>query len=298
MRRVGVMIPFAETEPQGRARLAALQEGLKLLGWFDGRNLHVDVRWSRNDRELDRKSLAELVALGPAVMVMPSPQASRRLHAINPGIPIVVANATDLVETGLANNLAAPGGFVTGFTLPEFSIGGKWLELLKAVAPGTARVLNIYHPEQAGFLPAVESAAAAFGMQVQRAPVRNATEIKTAIDAFATGPNGGLVVHVHPVTGVNSALIVTLAAKHALPAVYPSRGFIERGGLICYGINGAERWRSAATYVDLILRGARPADLPIQSATKIELVINLRTAKALGLTVPPRLIAGADEVIE
>jgi putative ABC transport system substrate-binding protein len=294
MRRVGVLIPL--NERGARRRVAALQEGLGKLGWIEGRNIQIELRWSGADEELSRQYALELVALAPDVIVLQSTQALRAVRSVNRDVPLVIGNASDLVEMGVVDSLAHPGGNTTGFTFAEFSISSKWLELLKAIAPHLVRVLNVHHPSSAGFRPAIEASAAAFAVQVMAAPVRNSAEIASAIAAFAREPNGGLIMHPHPVIGDD--LIIRLAARHGLPAMYPYVGFVESGGLICYGIDWMERWRSMAGYVDLILRGTRPADLPVQSAAKIELAINLRTAKALELTVPPRLLARADRVIE
>jgi putative tryptophan/tyrosine transport system substrate-binding protein len=217
---------------------------------------------------------------------------------LNPTVPVVAVNTGDLVDLGVVRSLANPDSNFTGFSWPEFSMGAKWLELLKAIAPDVTRVANIYFPTYERFVRVVEASAASFAVQVTACPIRNAAEINSAVESLARERNGGLIVHPHPVTAMNRHALVELAARHALPAIYPFRGFVNSGGLVYYGIDVVQRWRSTAGYIDLILRGARPADLPVQSTSKMELVINLRTAKALGLKVPPRLIAGADEVIE
>jgi putative ABC transport system substrate-binding protein len=297
LRRVGVLVPL--TEGRGRRRVAAFQGELQKLGWAEGRNIQFDVRWTADDAELAGRYALELVALAPDAIVLQSLQAIRALRAATDTMPLVILADVDLVAMGIVDSLAHPGGNVTGFTLAEFSIGGKRLELLKAVAPDVTRALNILPPRFDRYMPAIEASAAKFMVQVTQARVHNAAEITEAIETFGREPNGALIVHPDPVTtGAHPELLIALAAKHRLPAIYPYRGAVQVGGLMSYGFNWNERWRSAAGYVDLILRGARPADLPVQNATKIELVINLKTAKALGLKVPPRLIAGADEVIQ
>jgi putative ABC transport system substrate-binding protein len=306
MRRVGVLAPFTSEAQQ--TRIAAFREELARLGWSEGRNLRVDYRWGGASAEFDEDQARELLALAPEVIVSQSTRALRLLSTANRNLPVVVANAADLVEMGMVESLAHPGGNVTGFILPEFSIAGKWLELLRAIAPRIRRVLNIYYavrvangeranaPER--FVAATKASADPFGIEVLEAPVRNAADITAAIESFARTPNGGLIVHPTPIAVAHRELLIALAARHGLPAMYPNRRSVETGGLISYGINLVERWRSAAGYVDLILRGARAADLPVQSTSRLELAINVKSAQALGLTVPPHLLAGADEVIE
>jgi putative ABC transport system substrate-binding protein len=303
VRRVAILAPY--TGPIAEPRITAFRARLAQLGWSEGRNLQIDHRWGLGEDLLSQYAL-ELVALAPDVIITQTLGALRRVQSVNRSIPVVVATAADLVEVGAAESLAHPGGNVTGFGLPEFAIGGKWLELLRAVAPGVGRILYLYYrpaggwsssgrSPQEGYMAAIRESSPA--VQVIRGPTPDAAGIADVIEAFAREPNGGLIVHPNPFTGEHRDLIVALAAKYGLPAMYPFRGFVEHGGLISYGIDLADRWRSVAGYVDLILRGTPPGDLPVQSPTRIELVINLTTAKALGLTVPPRLIAGADEVI-
>ena len=296
MRRIGILAPL--TKPRGRSRVAAFRERLAQLGWTEGRDIQIDVRWSADDKELAGQHARELVAAGADVIVMQSLQGLRALRQGTRAVPVVIGAAADLVEMGIVNSLAHPGGNITGFTFAEFSIGAKWLELLKTIAPHLARVLNLHHSGFARFLPTIEASAASFAVQPVAAPVRDAAEMADAIDAFAREPDGAIIVHPDPVMGAHTGLLIALAARHGLPAIYPYRGFVLAGGLMCYGLDWIERWRSMAGYVDLILRGAQPADLPVQSATKIEFVINLRTAKALGLAVPARLLAGADDIIQ
>ena len=295
MRRVGILAPF--TGPLAEPHMAAFRERLAQLGWSEGRNLQIDGRWQTGDG-LTEALARELVALSPDVIVSQSMQALRLLQAVDRTIPVVAAQVGDLVRWGMVDNPGHPAGNVTGFTLAEYSIGGKWLEWLEAIAPRTARVAYIHYPGFRGFLSAINARASDLRVEVTTAPVRNAADITAAIDAFAREPNGGLIVNPHPVTGAHGDVIIALAARHGLPAMYPYRAFVEAGGLISYGTDPVEHRRRAAGYVDLILRGARPADLPVQSPTKIELAINLRTAKALGLAVPPRLLAGADAVVQ
>jgi putative ABC transport system substrate-binding protein len=296
MRRVGVLIPL--TEPAGRDRVAAFREQLQKLGWSGADNIEIDVRWSDGDAKLAEQYALELAALAPDVVVLQSSQGVPALQAANPTLPVVMAFAGDLVERGIVESLAHPGGNITGLTFAESSIGGKWLELLKATAPRLTRVLNIHSPSFDVFLPAIRTSAAALGVEVLAAPVWNASDVTEAIERFAQEADGGLILHPYARSRGDGVLMIALAARYGLPAIYPYGNFVRGGGLMSYGINWNERFRSAAGYVDLILRGARPADLPVQSATKIELVINLKTAKALGLTVPPRLLARADVVIE
>jgi putative ABC transport system substrate-binding protein len=298
MRRIGILMPFADNDAAGLQRIAAFVERLQALGWSEGRNIRLDVRWGAGDEQLSRRYAGELLALAPDLIVVQSTQVLLALRAVDRTVPVVVANASDLVELGVADSLARPGGNVTGFTFAEHALGGKWVETLKTIAPHVTRVGTLHSIEGASYFPAVKAAGPGFGVEVIALPVRDAAGITDVITAFAREPNGALIVHPGPLTGIHRRLIIALAAKHGLPAIYPYRGFIDQGGLVCYGIDLLELWRSSAGYVDLILRGARPADLPVQSATKIELIINLRTAKALGLAVPPRLLARADEVIQ
>jgi putative ABC transport system substrate-binding protein len=291
-----MLIPLFE--PVGRSRVAAFGEQLQKLGWGEADNIEIDVRWSDGDAKLAEQYALELAALAPDVVVLQSAQGLPALRAASPTLPVVMAFAGDLVERGIVESLAHPGGNITGLTFAESSIGGKWLELLKATAPHLTRVLNIHSPTFDVFLPAIRTSAAALGIEVLAAPALNASDVTDAIERFAQEANGGLILHPYARSRGDGVLMIALAARYGLPAIYPYGGFVRRGGLMSYGINWIERYRSAAGYVDLILRGARPADLPVQSATKIELVINLRTAKALGLAVPARLLARADEVIQ
>jgi ABC-type uncharacterized transport system substrate-binding protein len=301
MRRVGVLNPFAETDPQVRANLAAFRQAFQTLGWIDGRNVRIDYRWGGADPERIRRQAQELVAFGPDVVLVSSALALQPLLQETRSIPIVFTQIVDPVGAGLAASLARPGGKTTGFTVAEFSTVGKLLEVLKDMAPQVSRVAVILNPDQipqAGMMRAIEANAPAFKVQVTAAPARDTAEIERAIDQFAREPEGGLIVLPNPVTEGNRKLIIAMAARHRLPAAYFFRHFVADGGLISYGIDQADQFRQAASYVDRILRGEQPADLPIQQPTKYQLVINLKTAKALGLEVPPTLLARADEVIE
>jgi putative ABC transport system substrate-binding protein len=301
LRRIGVLNPFAETDPQVRANLAAFRQALQTLGWIDGRSVHIDYRWGDADTERIRRQAQELVAFGPDVILVSSALGLQPLLQETRRIPIVFTQIADPVGAGLAASLARPGGKITGFTVAEFSTVGKLLEVLKDVAPQVSRVAVILNPDQipqAGMVRAIESNAALLKVQVTASPARNTAEIERAIDQFAREPEGGLIVLPNPVTEGNRKLIIAMAARHRLPAAYFFRHFVADGGLISYGVDQADQFRQAASYIDRILRGEQPADLPIQQPTKYELVVNLKTAKALGLEVPPSLLARADEVIE
>ena len=301
MRRVGVLVPFAAGDPVGQARIAAFQQGLQQLGWTDGRNVRIDIRWAAGNVENNRKYAAELVELSPDVIfaignatVAPLLQATRT-------IPIVFASVPDPVGAGFVDSLARPGGNVTGFALFEYSIGAKWLELLKEIAPRIVRVAVIRDPtlaSGAGQFGVIQSAAPSLGVEVSPINVHDAGDIERSVGALSRSSNSGLIVTPSAVTTVHHGLIITLAAGYKLPAVFWDRFLATDGGLMSYGPNGIDLNRRAASYVDRILKGEKPADLPVQVPTKYELVINLKTAKALGLEVPHSLLARADEVIE
>jgi putative ABC transport system substrate-binding protein len=301
MRRIGVLISLAANDPEAQARIAALVQGLQQLGWTDGRNVRIDYRWGAGNADDIRKYAIELAALAPdailatgAVTVGPLLQATRT-------VPIVFVAVPDPVGAGFVDSLARPGGNATGFTLFEYGMGAKWLELLKQMAPGVTRIAVIRDPAiptGIGQFGAIQTAAPSLGMEVIPVNVRDAGEIERTVAAFARSPNGGLILTGSALAIVHGNLIVTLAARHKLPAVYFDRHFVKAGGLISYGPNGTDMYRRSATYVDRILKGEKPSDLPVQAPTKYELVINLRTANALGLTVPLTLQASADEVIE
>jgi len=301
MRRIGVLMNLASDDAEGQARLAAFHQGLQQLGWTVGRNVQIDYRWGAGDADRIRKFAAELIALAPDVILSTgSPSVAALQHATRT-VPIVFATVVDPLSSGFVDTLARPGGNITGFTLFEYSISGKWLQLLKEIAPRTTRAAVIRDPALTaggGQLGVIQAVALSVGTEVTPVNVRDAGEIERAITAFARSPNGGLVVTGSTLAGVHRDLIITLAARHQLPAVYAQRYFVTGGGLISYGPDSIDPYRRAAGYVDRILKGEKPADLPVQAPTKYELVINLKTAKALGLDVPPTLLARADEVIE
>jgi ABC-type uncharacterized transport system substrate-binding protein len=271
------------------------------LGWTTGRNAQIDIRWDVTDAASSRRSAAEMVALAPDVIVTGASAATAAVQEATRTLPIVFVNVSDPVGAGYVASLARPGGNVTGFTFVEYGMSGKWLELLKEIAPRVTRVAILRDPSLAvgiGQLGAIQSVAPSFRVEASPIDVRNADEIERAITDFARTANGGLIVIASPVALVHRKLIITLAAQHRLPAVYFLRGFVKNGGLISYGPDPVAPYGQAASYVDRILKGEKPADLPVQAPTKNELAINLKTAKALGLTVPPSLLARADEVIE
>jgi putative ABC transport system substrate-binding protein len=301
MRRIGVLMSVAADDPEGQARLTVFVQGLQQLGWTDGRNIRIDVRWGAGDADRYRKYAAELVTLAPDVILAASSSALEPLQRATLTVPIVFVTIADPVGAGFVNSLARPGGNATGFSQFEYGVIGKWLELLKEIAPGVTRVAVIRDPTisaGAGQFGAIQTAAPSFGVEVNPVNMRDAGEIERAIAGFARSANGGLILTAGPLGTVHRELIVTLAARHKLPAVYYERYFVTGGGLISYGPHLIDQYQRAAGYVDRILKGEKPADLPVQAPTKYELAINLKTAKALGLTVPPSLLARADEVIE
>ena len=301
VRRIGVLMGQAADDPQGKARVGAFLQGLQQLGWTDGRNVRIDVRWTRGIPDEIRKYAAELVALAPDVILGSGSPAVGPLLQTTRTVPIVFAAVIDPVGAGFVDSLARPGGNATGFTNFEYSTSGKWLELLKELAPRVTRTAVVRDPGIAagiGQLGAIQTVASSLGVEVSPINVRDATEIERAVAAFARSPNGGLIVTGSGLAFVYRDLLVKLAAQHKLPAVYFERYFVAGGGLISYGADLVDQFRRSAAYVDRILKGEKPADLPVQSPTKYELVINLKTAKALGLDVPLILQQRADEVIE
>jgi len=302
MQRIGVLTSTVADDPQGQARIVAFQQTLQQLGWIEGRNVQIDVRWGGNDVERARRYAAELVALAPSVIMAAGTLGVSALQRHGNAIPIVFVNVADPVGAGFVNNLAHPGGNVTGFMNWEYSMGGKWLELLKQIVPQLARVAVLrdsMNPVGTAMFGAIRATGSSLGVDVSPIEVRNADEIEHDIAAFARTANGGLIVPGAAIEGRRSRdLIIGLAAKHKLPAVYANGAEAAAGGLISYGFDFLKQYRGAAGYVDRILRGEKPSDLPVQAPTKYELVINLKTAKALGLTVPQSLLSRADEVIE
>jgi putative tryptophan/tyrosine transport system substrate-binding protein len=301
MRRIGVLTGSASDDTDVQARIAAFLQGLAQLGWTDGQNLRIDTRWSGANAADIRKHAMELAALAPEVILATGSANLGPLLQATRTIPIVFAIVPDPVGSGFVDSLARPGGNATGFMQFEYNLCAKWVELLKEIAPGVTRAAVLRDAAQAsgiGQFAVIQSVAPSVGVDVTPVNVRDATEIERAITAFARSGNGGLILTASALAASHRDLIITLAARHKLPAVYISRFFVTSGGLISYGADFIDQFRRAATYVDRILKGEKPADLPVQAPTKYELVINLRTAKALGLEVPPMLLARADEVIE
>jgi putative ABC transport system substrate-binding protein len=296
-----VLISLAADDKEGQARLAAFLQGLQELGWIDGRNVRVDTRWVAGDSDRARKYTAELLALTPDVILASGGSIVAPLLQATRTVPIVFTQTPDPVGAGFVENLARPGGNATGFSNIDYSMGGKWLELLKQIAPGVTRVAVIRDPatpQGIGQFSTVNALAPSLGINVSPVNAREPGEIERTIPAIAQTPNSGLIVTGSNIAIVHRELIVKLANQYKLPAVYPLRLFAPAGGLICYGPEAIEPHRRAAGYVDRILKGEKPADLPVQAPTKYEMVINLKTAKALRLNVPESLIARADEVIE
>lgn len=300
LRLIGVLFAMAPNDPEAQLRVKAFEAGLRELGWTEGR-IRVEYRWAASDATLLRSHARELIGLAPDVILATSTPVLTALHRDNLR-PIVFVQVTDPVGNGFVPNLARPGGNLTGFTNFEFTIGSKWLEALKHVAPQVRRVALIFNPDTAPFArkfwQPIEDAASSFDVEPMQSPVRDVGEIEHAIAAFAHHANGGLMVLPDVSTANHRDLIIALAARYHLPAVYPYRYFAASGGLMSYGSDVADVYRRAAAYVDRILKGAVPGDLPVQAPTKFEFVINLKTANALGLTVPPRVLGSADEVIE
>jgi putative tryptophan/tyrosine transport system substrate-binding protein len=301
MRRIGVLRGVAANDPLQQAMTSAFVEALADLGWREGRNIRIEYRMAAGDANLVQAQAAELAGLAPDIIFVQGTPPTTAVRRAAPTTPIVFVNVTDPVASGLVSSLAHPGGNITGFTNFELTMGGKWLETLKQVAPAVNRaavLMNPDNPANAGQLRSIETAAPRLGIQVSAAPVRNAADAERSIEAFAAGANGGLLILTTDITNTHREAIIALAAKHRLPAVYTYRYFAATGGLVSYGPDEIDEFRRAAGYVDRILRGEKPADLPVQAPTKFELVINLKTAKALDLTIPPNLLATADEVIE
>ena len=299
-RRIGVLMSTAAGDAEGRARIAAFLDELKKLGWIDGRTARIDMRWPASTQEV-RKYSAELLGLAPDVLLATGSAGLSDLLETTRTVPIVFVNVGDPVGGGFVESLARPGGNATGFSFTEYGVSVKWLELLKEIAPGLARVAVLRDARQAsgsGQFGAIQAVAPSFGVELTPIDVRDASEIERAVTAFVRSAKAGLIITTGQMTLVHRDLIINLAARHALPAVYWNRFYPAAGGLISYGPDPVDPYRRAAGYIDRILRGEKPADLPVQGPTKFELVINLKTARALGLNVPPTLLARADEVIE
>jgi putative ABC transport system substrate-binding protein len=301
MRRIGILLPTAADDSEYQTRVGAFQQELALLGWTIGRNVRIDTRWAAPDAAEIRRHAAELAVLAPDVILTNGGATVATLLQATRTVPIVFAAAVDPVGAGLVDSLARPGGNATGFLLFEYSISGKWLELLKQIAPSVTRVADLRDPAVGGGtsqFAVIQAAAPSLRMEVNPVNVRDAGEIERAVAAFARSPNGGLIMAGGVAATLHRNLIISLAARHKLPAVYPSRLFVAGGGLISYGPDFVDQYRRAAGYVDRILKGAKPADLPVQAPTEYETVLNMKTARALGLDVPQAVLVRADEVIE
>jgi len=301
IRRIGVLLPAAADDAEYQARGGAFLQALALLGWTIGRNVQIDTRWATANPDDIRRHAAELAALAPDVILVEGTPAVAPLLQTTRTVPIVFVNVVDPVGAGFVASVGRPGGNATGFTIFEYGISGKWLELLKEIAPGVTRAAVLRDPAVAsgiGQFAAIQAVAPSVGVELSPVDLRDTGEIERAVVAFARGSNGGLIVPASGLANVHRNLIITLATRLRLPAVYSARYFVTDGGLISYGPNRIEPYRRGAGYVDRILKGEKPADLPVQAPTKYELVINLKTAKALGLEIPPMMLGRADEVIE
>jgi len=301
MRRIGVLMNVAAADPEGQAQVAAFLQALRQLGWSEGGNVRIDTRWGENDVERDRRYAAELLAFAPDVILASGTLSVAALRRVTRTLPIVFAGVSDPVGAGFVDTLAQPSGNVTGFMIFEYSLSGKWLELLKEIAPRLMRAAvlrDAANPAGIAQFGAVQAVAQSLGVELRPVDTRDAGEIERAIASFARAANGGLIVTPSASVSVHHDLIVMLAARYKLPAVYSSRPMVIGGGLICYGPDIVDQFRQAAGYVDRILKGEKPADLPVQAPTKYELVINMKTARALGLDLPAQLLARADEMIE
>jgi putative ABC transport system substrate-binding protein len=301
LRRIGVLMPLSANDPEAQARVAVFFQGLQELGWSVGSNVTIDIRWSADNNADARKYATELIALAPDVILASATPTVAALFQMTRTVPIVFTNVADPVGSGFVDSLARPGGNITGFTIFEYSMGGKWLQLLKEIAPGVTRAAVLRDPTIAtgpALFAAIQALAPSLGVELRPVDVRDEGEIERAIALFAQSPNSGLIVTGSPQATSHRDVLIALAARHRLPAVYFQRFWALSGGLISYGPDFLDQFRRAPAYVDRILKGEKPADLPVQAATKYELVINLKTAKALGLEMPPSVLARADEVIE
>ena len=301
VRRIGVLLPAAADDSQFQAWVGAFLQELALLGWSIGRNVRIDTRWATTNAAEVRRHAAELAALAPDVILAHGASSVVALQQATRTVPIVFPVAVDPVGAGIVDSLARPGGNATGFMTIEYSLGGKWLELLKQIAPGMTRVAVLRDPANPGgpaLFGIIQAVAPSLRMEVNSLNMRDADEIERAVAAFASYSIGGLIITPNPFANVHRDLIITLAARHKLPSVYYDRSFVAAGGLISYGPDFLDQYRRAAGYVDRILKGEKPSDLPVQAPVKYETVLNLKTAKALGLDVPTTVLARTDEVIE
>jgi putative tryptophan/tyrosine transport system substrate-binding protein len=301
VRRIGVLMGVAD-DPEGQARVTALKQGLQELGWTDGRNIQIETRFGGADVGRIRAHAAELVALAPEVIVAQTTPVIRAVRQATSSIPIVMAAVNDPVEQGFVSSLAHPGGNITGFAFVDFQMVGKWLEMLKEAAPGVSRAALMFNPDMSPqyylYLRSFEAMPRSIAAEVTASPVRDTGEVEAAMTKLAREPGSGLIVAPDAFTVVHHQLFIKLAQQHRLPALYTPRAYVAQGALMSYGPDPYDNVRRSAFYVDRILKGAKPADLPVQQPTKFELAINLKTAKALGLEIPDKLLALADEVIE
>jgi putative tryptophan/tyrosine transport system substrate-binding protein len=302
MRRIGVLHAVPADDPQAQRRMTAFVQSLQHFGWTHGGNVMIETRWGAGDGERLRRYAAELVAFAPDVIVAATTSSMVQLQQVTSTVPIVFVQVTDAVGAGFAESMSRPGGNATGFAMfPEYGVSAKWLELLKQLVPSVTRVgvlRDPSNPSGIGLMAAMQGVAPGLRVELNPVGVRDAPEIERAIAAFALRPNGGMILIPTTPTFIHRQLIIDLAARHRLPAIYPYRYFVAAGGLICYGPDEIEQYRQAAGYVDRILKGEKPADLPVQAPVKYETVLNMKTAKALGLDVPATVYARADEVIE
>jgi putative ABC transport system substrate-binding protein len=302
VRRIAFIMNLPEDDVWSKRCVAAFQKGLAELGWVEGRNVHIDYRWATTDPRSTVISVAELVALAPDIILASATEALAACQKATSTIPIVFVSVSDPVGQGFVTSLERPGGQITGFSAFEFSMGGKWMELLKEIEPSIRHVVVLFNPKTAPYFPlfmsSIETAAATFGVKLTPAPVQDFTEIESVMMSLGSEPNRGMICPSDSYTSTNRKTIITLAARHSIPAVFAWREFVTDGALICYGFDRVDMYRQSPVYVDRILKGTKPMDLPVQQPTRFELAINLKTAKAMGLDVPPMLLTRADEVIE
>jgi len=302
IRRIGLLMNGVAANDTAQSYVQTFAQGLAALGWIEGQNVYIDRRWSAGEPALARTYAAELVGLAPDVILSSSTTNLSALLRVNPAMPIVFVEVSDPLAQGFVASLEHPGANLTGFSSFRVAMGRQWIDMLKQIAPDVRRVLLIFNPatspQSKVFLQSIEEAASSFAVEIVQSPVQDAADIETAIDGFSRQPNGGLIIPSDTFTQMRRGLIVELAARHWLPAIYTSPDFVRNGGLMYYGFDFGEQFRQAAPYVDRILKGAKAGDLPVQQPAKFALIINLKVARALGLTVPPALLARADEVIE